>query len=122
MNNPVLIITDFVMVQMLEQSHDNLNSPTNCLKPLFYGNYRCKAIQDAKFQVTRSIIFEVSRYRFSPLARAMSHRVPISTPYKSNFITINHFSWSEMDFRISANFSKMKTFRSLIFRGLSLEK
>ena len=35
---------------------------------------------------------------------------------------INNFSWSEMDFRISANFSKMKTFMSLIFRGHSFEK
>ena len=46
---------------------------------------------------------------FSPLARAMSHH------NKS-------FSWSEMDFRISANFNKMKNFISLIFRGLSFEK
>ena len=103
-------------------SWHNLNSPTNCLKPPFYGNYRHKTIQDPKFQVIRSINFEVPRYRFSPLTRAMSHRVPRSTRQKSNFITINNFSWSEMDFRISGNFSKMKTFMSLIFRGLSFEK
>ena len=46
-------------------SWHNLNSPTNCLKPPFYGNYRHKAIQDAKFQVIRSIIFEVPRYRLT---------------------------------------------------------
>ena len=42
-------------------------------------DYRHKAIQDPKFQVIISMIFEVLRYRFSPLARAMSHRIPIST-------------------------------------------
>ena len=38
-------------------SWHNLNSPTNCLKPPFYGNYRHKAIQDTKFS---------GNYRLSP--------------------------------------------------------
>ena len=106
-------------------SWHNSNSPPpppNCLNPLFYGNYRHKAIQDARFQAIRSLLFERLRYRFSPLARTVSHRVAILTSWKSNWITINHFSWSEMDFCISANFNKMKNFIFLIFRGLSFEK
>ena len=98
-------------------SWHNLNSATNCPKLPLYGNYRHKAIQDAKFQVIRSIILEVSRYRFSP-CKGNERSCSDINPLEIEFITINHFSWSEMDFRISANFSKMKTFMSLIFRGL----
>ena len=114
-----MVITDIVMVRRLKQSHDMTQTAPQIA---FYSNCRHKAIQDARFQVIRSLIFEILRYRFSPLARAMSHRVPILTPKKSNLIKIYHFSRSEMDFRISANFNKMKNFIPLIFRGLSFEK
>ena len=76
-NDPVLVITDTFMVQRLKQSHDLTQTAPQLA---FYSNYRHKAIQDARFQVIRSLIFEILHYRFSPFARAVSHLVPVLTP------------------------------------------
>ena len=77
MNDLVLVITDVVMVQRLKQSHDMTQTAPQIA---FYSNYRHKAIQDARFQVIRSLIFEILHYRFSPFARAVSHLVLVLTP------------------------------------------
>ena len=77
MNDPVLVITDIVMVQRLKQSHDVTQTAPQIA---FCSNYRHKAIQDARFQVIRSLIFEILHYRFRPFARAVNHLVLVLTP------------------------------------------
>ena len=81
MNDPILVLTDIVLVQGVKKSHDITQTArqTACLSllrqfmfcsamwgkvfliDLKYGtrNYWHKSIQDARFQVIRSIIFEI---------------------------------------------------------------